>query len=140
MVIKSKATPIDGLRILGETFSPADDDSAQAVYERNGRVCGVTYESGAVHPYLRYSPGYQLPPNARDKGAWRRFVWNFEDDRAVNLKMDVRDGEVLYISKNLPGIVDLEKTVDGDLDFVLGDELYDALVDYVRSFTSDGGA
>lgn len=134
MIIENPATPFDNQVICGERFVPADKDSAHATFVRHGRVCGITYESGTTSPYLRCNPGYQLPPYARDKKSFKRFVWECEDDRAVNVRLDVRDGELVYICRDDNLNEHIEETIEGCLEFLLGDTFHDELVDYVSSF------
>ena len=133
MIIEEKATPLDGKVVCGEQFVPADGDSAFAVYERNGRVCGVTYESGLFHPYLRCCPAYQLPSFARDKRGWSKLMWELEDERAMGVRLDERDGEIVYRydAENLPE--GIEAAIEEVLGFLLGDEFHDVLVGFVRS-------
>jgi hypothetical protein len=133
MIIEEKSTPLDGKVVCGERFIPADGDSAFAVYERNGRVCGVTYEMGYYHPYLRCNPAYQLPPFARDKRAWSKLMWEFDDDRAMDVRLDEGDGEIMYRyqADDLPNNV--EAAVEESLGFLLSDEFHGALVGFVRS-------
>ncbi|MDO4805697.1 MAG: hypothetical protein Q4A07_00470 [Coriobacteriales bacterium] len=133
MSIIKKATPFDNQVICGERLVPADEDSAHAIYVRHGRVCGVTYEKGVSQPYLRFSPGYQLPPWARDKKPFKRFVWECEDERAVNIRLDTHDGELAYICRDDNIDKNIEDLVEDNLELLLGDTLYDALVEYVRS-------
>ena len=133
MIIKEKATPLDGKVVCGERFVPADGDSAFAVYERNGRVCGVTYETGLVHPYLRCCPAYQLPPFARDKRGWSKLMWELDDDRAMDVDLDERDGEIVYRYRDDDLLDNVESVIEEVLDFLLGDEFHEALVGFVRS-------
>lgn len=134
MIICESSTPYDLKTVCGEVMVPADRDSAHAVYTRDGRSCGVTYESGSSLPYLRCNPGYQLPHYARDKERWKRFVWECEDERALAIRMDARDGELCYICHD-EGIADnLDAKVEECLSFLLGDAFFGELVGYVRSF------
>lgn len=135
MIIANPATPFDNQIICGERLVPADKDSAHATYMRHGRACGVTYESGASHPFLRFHPGYQLPRWARDKRSFKRFVWECEDDRAVNITLDPDDGELAYICHDDNVNEDLEELIEDTLEFLLGDAFCDGLVEYVSSLT-----
>ena len=135
MTIKTKSTPVDGLRVLGETFIPVGEGASQAIFERNGRTCGITYKNGAVRPYLRCAPGYQLPPWARDGRSWKRFTWSCEDNRAINITVDERDGELIYCGRNISKGEDIAAAVEDCLDLLLGDVFYSELVGYVRALT-----
>ncbi|MBR3314100.1 MAG: hypothetical protein IKG18_08175 [Atopobiaceae bacterium] len=133
MIIAETATPYDNQTICGERLIPADKDSAHAVYLRHGRACGVTYECGRTRPYLRFNPGYQLPPYARDKKGWKRFVWECEDERAINMNADDRDGEIVYICDDDDVNENLEEKIESGLEFLLGDTFYGELCEYVSS-------
>lgn len=133
MIIEEKSTPLDGTIVCGERFVSADGDSALAVYERNGRVCGVTYEMGLFRPYLRCNPAYQLPPFARDKRCWSKLMWEMEDDRAMDVRLDENDGEITYIYRDDDLPDNVEAAIEEVLDFLLGDEFHDALVGFVHS-------
>ena len=136
MSIINQATPFDNQVVCGVKLVPADGGSAHATYVRHERVCGVTYESGVSQPYLRFSPGYQLPPWARDKKPFKRFVWECEDDRAVNIALDTRDGELIYVCRDGDLDKNLEGLIEDNLEFLLGDAFHNALVEYVRSLRS----
>ena len=43
MTITKQASTVDGRTICGETFVPADGDSAHAIYTRGNRTCGNNY-------------------------------------------------------------------------------------------------
>ena len=133
MVVNKQATPFDNQIVCGVRFIPADENSAHATYVRHGRVCGVTYERGISHSYLRFNPGYQLPLWAHDKKPFKHFVWECEDDRAVNIRLDARDGELVYICHDDNIDKNLEKLIEDNLEFLLGNAFHDALVEYVRS-------
>lgn len=134
MIIANPATPFDNQIVCGERLVPASEHSVHATYMRHGRVCGVTYEYAPL-PYLRFHPGYQLPRWARDKRPFKRFVWECEDDRAVNITLDTNDGEIAYICCEDNVNENLEELIEDTLEFLLGDAFYEALVEYVSSFT-----
>ncbi len=135
MIIANTATPFDNQVVCGQRLIPADKESAHAVYVRHGRACGITFEVGTSRPYLRCNPGYQLPPYARDNKSFKRFVWGCEDDRAVNIRLDKRDGELYFFCDDDDLSENLEEKVEGCLEFLLGSTFYDELVKYVSSFT-----
>jgi hypothetical protein len=133
MIIRGEVTPFDNQLACGERLIPADDESAHATYLRHGRVCGITYDTSTTSPHLRFSPGYQLPPCARDKRSFKRFVWECEDERAVNLTLDERDGELTLFCNDRDLDDTIEDTIEEYLEFLLGDAFHDELVAYVRS-------
>ena len=131
MIITKKASDLDGRTICGQTFIPADGDSAHAIYTRGDRVCGITYEMGFTRPYLRCSPGLMLPPGSRDAKAWKRATWMADDDRFFEIELDARDGELIYYYKEPDLAENIEHHIEVALDFMLGDELHDFVVDFV---------
>ena len=56
MIVKGKSSAVDGATICGETFFPTDWDSAHAVFERDGRSCGISYATrpGRSRPCLTW--------------------------------------------------------------------------------------
>lgn len=137
MFVTEKATPVDGTIVAGSVFTAVDEDSASAVFERNGRVCGIIYEMGSNRPYLRCSPGYQIPPFARNRSAWLEYMWNLDDDRAFDIRLDEDDGELTYIHRDDNLLENLDSAIENVLEFLTGDELYDAIVEYVRGKMTD---
>lgn len=131
MIINGKSSDVDFVTICGETFYPADGDSAHAVFERNGRSCGITYEMGYIHPYLRCSSGLMLPPGARDKSAWSRAAWMADDDRLLEVKLDKRDGELTYCYNEPEVRENPEACVKEVLEFLLGDDFHDFVIGFV---------
>lgn len=83
---------LTGAVICGKTFYPTEEDSVCAVFDLDGCSCGVTVEEGRSNPYLRLTPGIQLPPEARD--GFRRFQFEHDDDAMMDLSLDADDGEV----------------------------------------------
>lgn len=132
-IVKSGVTPLDGLTLGrgGTAFAPCDADSSYAFYERDGRGCSVIYELGIDQPFLRFSPNWMLPEGARDRRAWQRFVFELDDDRALQLKVDFRDGEVryLYSDEPLEDLGDIERAIEEGVEFVTS--LYPDVVRYV---------
>ena len=57
---------IEGTVLCGQTLWPFDDDAVYAVYRLENLSCGLTVEKGSKSPYLRLTPGIQLPPELRD--------------------------------------------------------------------------
>ena len=131
-MICKHATELDGRTIFGETFVPADSDSSHAVFHRNGRCCGITYEMGRFHPYLRCAPGLTLPPGARDIEVWRRLAWNVDDERFLEFRIDESDGELYYLHNEKAVADDPEHCMGEVLDLLLGDELEDLVLEFVR--------
>ena len=136
MIITDRATPFDNQVICGERLIPADRYSAHATYLRHGRVCGITYEIGPAGPYLRCNPGYQLPPYARARRPFKRFLWECEDDRAIDVTLDTRDGELVFICHDDHLDENSEATIESCLEFLLGDTFHDELVEYVRKLAN----
>lgn len=136
-MICEHATELDGRTICGETFVPADNDSSHAVYYRDGRCCGITYEMGRFHPYLRCAPGLMLPPGARDIDLWRRLAWNVEDDRFLEFRIDESDGELYYLYDEEAVADDPEYYVSEVLDFLLGDDFERFVLNFVRKCWSN---
>lgn len=132
MIIDTPATVIDGTTICGETFVPADADSAHAIFHRGERTCGITYEMGRFHPYLRCAPGIMLPVWARDIGVWRRLAWFADDDRFLDFEIDERDGEMTYFMNDPVVGEDPERYITEAVDLLLGDEFEEMVLDFVR--------
>lgn len=91
----SNQIELDGATVCGQTLRAADEDSAYAVYRMPSSACGVTFEQGTRKPYLRLCPAIQIPEAAR--AGFERFVFECEDDRMVDLKLDEDDGEVTLV-------------------------------------------
>jgi hypothetical protein len=84
--------PCNGATVCGQTFHPADDDCVYAVFDLKNCSCGVAVEKGRMHPWMRLAPGVQIPQGAR-KG-FERYQFECDDDAMVDLKVDLKDGEV----------------------------------------------
>lgn len=138
MIIDEKTTEVDGLIICGQPFVPAEEGSSHAVFVRNGRICGVTYVLGNIHPYLRCSPGIILPSGARDEVAWQRAAWT-EDERLYNIRIDEEDGEVIFYHNEPIVGEDPERCIQDALDFLLGDSFHCFVVDYVARCLGKSG-
>lgn len=118
----TRVTPVDGLEVAsgGTRFVPCSDKASFAVYERGGLACGVCLDVGGSYRDLRFSPSWRLPHGAHDRRAWNRFVFEAEDDRMMEMRMDPRDGELFYVYADTPleDLDDIERSIERGLDFV----------------------
>jgi hypothetical protein len=103
--------------IAGQTFHPSDNDAVYAVFVGKNGPCGVTVEPGKLRPWLRLTPGIQLPADACD--GFERFTFECEDDSMVDLVVDRDDGEIT-LRVDLPGLEPevVEKTLVPQLAWV----------------------
>lgn len=92
---KSNDIKLEGATVCGQVLRAADEDSAYAIYLLPSCACGVTFEQGRRRPYLRACPAIQIPEAARE--GFERFVFESEDERMVDLKLDEDDGEVTVV-------------------------------------------
>lgn len=136
MLYEKNSTALDGTVVMaGDSateFRPSDEESSVAFYELNGRCCSVRCIRGNI---LYASPGYQLPPEARDRAKWAAFIWSLDDDRGFSVLMDPWDGELVYLPPFRPGKgVSTESAIADAVEFLLGDDgLYPALVEFVAA-------
>lgn len=144
MIIAEPTTMFGKESVFGEKLIPSQKELAYATYVRHGRICGIHFGMQGPVAYARFTPGYQLPPIARDEDAFGRFTWRCENDLATELQVDENDGEIYLsvINQELdicrPDMVDtwLDETIDEYLEFLLGDTFHDELVEFVRSLIS----
>lgn len=134
MMMGNGSTFLDGATVRGVPFSPEDGDSSYGVFELDGRRCGVFLEAddGPRKGHLRFCPGFQLPPGARDADKFYEWAWG-RDDRMSEVVVDPTDGEVVFIQNDLPlgTVEDVGAAVADGIEFLLGDEFHEALVAYV---------
>jgi hypothetical protein len=137
MLVDKNATPIDGITICGETFVPASNSSAHAIFYRGDRSCGITFDMGRIHPFLRCAPGIALPPWARDINVWRRLAWFADDDRLLDVEIDESDGEITYLLNDEVVGDDPERSIAESLDFLLGDDFERMALEFVSACDAD---
>lgn len=117
MLCTNNDIELAGATICGVTFHPCDDDEVYAVFHLNNCCCGATVPMGSTIPYLRLTPGVQIPPAAR--AGFDRFLFECDDDEMVDLKVDTIDGE-LVLRRNLnsldPG--EVERVLDPALHWI----------------------
>lgn len=133
MLVDESKNAYQGLWVCGKQLEALNDEMGYAIYERNGRACGVTFGVAGPRAFVQFCPAVQLPPFARNARAWSRRMWDLDDDRATSVKLDVEDGEITYRYTNKDLLDSMDDAVVGSiLDFLLGDEFHEAVVDVVR--------
>ena len=93
MLITDNDLAVTGATVCGQKFCPEADDSSFAVFGLEHYSCGVTVEKGKARPYLRITPGIQVPKEAR--AGFERFLFECDDEEMVDFDLDHNDGELV---------------------------------------------
>lgn len=93
MLVSGNPTGLVGTTICDQKLAACDDDSAYAIYQLSDCYCGVTFEdSSDRRPYLRLTPGVQIPSEVRP--GFTRMIFESDDERLADLTLDEFDGEI----------------------------------------------
>lgn len=122
---------LEGAVVAGQRLRACDEDSVYAVYRRPNCSCGAVVELGARQPFIRFSPGVQIPPAAR--AGFERFVFEHDDDDMVDLDIDKKDGEVT-LQRPIYTVTaeEAERLIAPTVDWV-NDVAYPAIMAYIAS-------
>ncbi len=149
MILSASMLPmnrVDGMTLghNGTAFVPNDYDTdngrrnSHAIYQRTNCTYGVDIvcDREENRSYLRIAPAWQLPPFARNKRGFLRFLFEeVDDDRAGVIRLDPEDGEVrcwIDVDRSQGSDPDPEmlgELIDGYLGFL--DSMYPQVVAYV---------
>lgn len=136
MIVSTTELGLEGARVCGQVLAPCDGDSVYAIYRMKNCSCGLTVEKGSKAPYLRLTPGIQLPRELR--ASFERFQFECDDESMVDLELDRGDGE-LTLRRGLRSADDpaaIEEALAPMLTWV--DEVaYPALIEHIRSYYTD---
>ena len=99
MLITDNDLAVTGATVCGQKFCPEADDSSFAVFRLEHYSCGVTVEKGKARPYLRITPGIQVPKEAR--AGFERFLFECDDEEMVDFDLDHNDGALLRAQERL---------------------------------------
>jgi len=123
---------LEGTVVCGETLKPFDEDAVYAIYRMSNAVCGLTVEKGSKNPYLRLTPGIQVPKELRD--GFERFQFECDDDGMLDLSIDRKDGE-LVLRRDLRNLQPetIERTLAPALAWV-NDVAYPAIMAHIAAY------
>lgn len=136
MIIKREIseTPLDGLEVAegAGPFVPCAKGESFAVYRRGNLSCGVHLITRDISRSLMFHPSWRPPHGAHGRDAWNRFIFEAEDERMVEMRMDPDDGEIYYVYSDTPleDLDDIERSIERGLDFVFS--TYLEILAYVR--------
>lgn len=137
MIRTSTELGIEGSVLCGQTLHPFDEDAVYAIYRMPNIACGLTVEKGSKNPYLRLTPGIQIPKELRD--GFERFQFECDDDGMLDLTIDRSDGELVLRRdvRNLD-IKTLEAALAPTLSW-LNDVAHPAIMEYVAAYYRSRG-
>ena len=117
MLVNTNETGLCGATVCGQVLHPCDNDSVYAIYQLKRCVCGVTVETGSRWPYLRLTPGIQVPEGVRDD--FERAMFESDEETLGDVDLDRRDGEVtVRVSLDSADLATVENALTAALQWV----------------------